>query len=40
MTGDDPAARPGARYDFTDSIALETQLDHWVRKNKADLNGL
>jgi hypothetical protein len=30
----------GARYDFTDSIALKTQLDHTVRKSKANLNGL
>ena len=30
----------GARYDFTDAIAFKTQLDHTIRKNKPDLNGL
>jgi len=30
----------GVRYDFTDSIAFKTQLDHTVRKGEPDLNGL
>ncbi len=30
----------GARYDFTDAIGFKTQLDHTVRKNEPDLNGL
>jgi hypothetical protein len=30
----------GVRYDFNDSIALKTQLDHTVRKGEPDLNGL
>jgi hypothetical protein len=30
----------GARYDFTDSIAFKAQLDHTVRKDQPDLNGL
>ena len=30
----------GARYDFNDNIAFKTQLDHTLRKNKPDLNGL
>lgn len=30
----------GARYDCTDAIGFKTQLDHTVRKNQPDLNGL
>jgi hypothetical protein len=30
----------GARYDFSDSIAFKAQLDHTVRKDQPDLNGL
>jgi hypothetical protein len=30
----------GVRYDFNDSIAFKTQLDHTVRKGEPDLNGL
>jgi hypothetical protein len=30
----------GVRYDFNDSIAFKTQLDHTVRKGEHDLNGL
>ncbi len=30
----------GARYDFNDNIAFKTQLDHTIRKDKPDLNGL
>ncbi len=30
----------GARYDFNDSIAFKTQLDHILRKGQPDLNGL
>jgi hypothetical protein len=30
----------GARYDFTDNIAFKAQLDHTVRKDQPDLNGL
>ena len=30
----------GARYDFNESIALKTQLDHTIRKGKANLNGI
>lgn len=30
----------GARYDFSDSVAFKAQLDHTVRKNQPDLNGL
>ena len=30
----------GARYDFSDSIAFKSQLDHTVRKNLPDVNGL
>src|SRR6266849_786720 len=30
----------GARYDFNDSIAVKTQLDHTQRKGQPDLNGL
>jgi hypothetical protein len=30
----------GVRYDFNDSIAFKTQLDHTVRKGAPDLNGL
>jgi hypothetical protein len=30
----------GARYDFNDNIAFKLQLDHTIRKGKADLNGL
>lgn len=30
----------GARFDFTDSIAFKAQLDHTVRKDQPDLNGL
>jgi hypothetical protein len=30
----------GVRYDFNESIAFKTQLDHTVRKGKPDLNGL
>ena len=30
----------GARYDFNDNIAFKAQLDHTVRQNKPDLNGL
>ncbi len=30
----------GVRFDFTDSIAFKTQLDHTVRKGEPDLNGL
>jgi hypothetical protein len=30
----------GARYDFNDNIAFKAQLDHSVRKDQPDLNGL
>jgi hypothetical protein len=30
----------GARYDFNDNIAFKAQLDHTVRKDLPDLNGL
>jgi hypothetical protein len=30
----------GARYDFSDNIAFKAQLDHTVRKDQPDLNGL
>jgi len=30
----------GARFDFSDNIALKTQLDHILRKGQPDLNGL
>jgi hypothetical protein len=30
----------GSRYDFTDSIGIKLQLDHTLRKNLPDLNGL
>jgi len=30
----------GVRYDFNDSIAFKTQLDHTVRKGEPDLNGV
>jgi len=30
----------GVRYDFTDSIAFKTQLDHTVRKGESDFDGL
>jgi hypothetical protein len=30
----------GARWDFNDSIAFKTQLDHTLRKGQPDLNGL
>jgi hypothetical protein len=30
----------GARYDFNDNIAFKVQLDHTVRDDKPDLNGL
>ena len=30
----------GVRYDFTDSVALKTQLDHTVSKGEPDINGL
>jgi hypothetical protein len=30
----------GVRYDFNDSIAFKTQLDHTLRKGQPDLNGL
>ena len=30
----------GVRYDFTDSVAFKTQLDHTIRTGKPDLNGL
>ncbi len=30
----------GARYDFNESIAFKTQIDHTIRKGKQDLNGL
>lgn len=30
----------GARYDFSDNIAFKAQLDHTVRKDLPDLNGL
>jgi len=30
----------GGRYEFTESIAFKAQLDHTVRKNQPDLNGL
>jgi hypothetical protein len=28
------------RFDFNDSIAFKTQLDHTMRKGQPDLNGL
>ena len=30
----------GARYDFTDNVAFKAQLDHTVRRDQPDLNGL
>ena len=30
----------GARYDFNDNLAFKAQLDHTVRKDQPDLNGL
>ncbi|MFY9560872.1 MAG: hypothetical protein WAQ52_11615 [Terriglobales bacterium] len=30
----------GVRYDFNESMAFKTQLDHTIRKGKPDLNGL
>src|SRR6266852_5605992 len=30
----------GVRFDFNDSVAFKTQLDHTLRKGKPDLNGL
>lgn len=30
----------GARYDFSDNVAFKVQLDHTVRQNQPDLNGL
>jgi hypothetical protein len=30
----------GVRYDFTDSVAFKTQVDHTVRRDEPDLNGL
>jgi len=30
----------GARYDFTENVAFKAQLDHTVRKDQPDLNGL
>jgi hypothetical protein len=30
----------GSRYDFTDALAFKAQLDHTVRKDQPDLNGL
>ncbi len=30
----------GVRYDFNENIALKTQLDHTMRRNQGDLNGL
>jgi len=43
-TFDDVALRHGpsfgTRYDFNDNIAFKLQLDHTLRKDQADLNGL
>ena len=30
----------GARYDFNENLAFKVQLDHIVRENMPDLNGL
>jgi len=30
----------GARYDINDNVAFKLQLDHTVRRNQPDLNGL
>jgi hypothetical protein len=30
----------GARYDFNENVAFKAQLDHTVRKDQPDLNGL
>jgi hypothetical protein len=30
----------GTRYDFNDNVAFKTQLDHTLRKDQPDLNGL
>jgi hypothetical protein len=30
----------GSRYEFSDNVAFKLQLDHTLRKNQPDLNGL
>jgi len=30
----------GTRFEFSDSIAFKLQLDHTLRQNQPDLNGL